>query len=519
MKGVVMTLTGSASGTSRPSPVSFAWRRTLDGYPGDTARLRYLVIVVLATIVLYYELYASSGVATLLLAKLHMSFLYLVTALAIGNLVGAFGSLAAGLTDRFGRANLVVYGLLVVGLLTLIAVPNATTGLEWAVLYGIVGFVEGIILVATPALIRDFSPQVGRATAMGFWTMGPVVGSLVVSVVASQTLTVYGSWQSQYVIAGAVGVAMFLVAFFGLRELSPRLRSQLMVNQRDRALIEARAKGLDVEESMRHPWRQVLHFDVIASAFGVSVMLLIYYTAVAFFTIYLVTIFGFSLPEANSLGNWNWAANAVALVVAGIVSDRLRVRKPFMLVGGIGAAVMLVVYLMQAGGHPSYWTLVVIVSLLSIFLGFAYTTWMASFTETVEARNPALTATGLAVWGWIIRIVITISFLVIPLIVNTVNTLVAAPTYLEQYQKVQQSGSTPSPALLHHLEEVKAAAAASPGQWQTWYWVCFGGIVAFLLLIFVMKGRWSTKAAREDEREHDRAVAAELAGMTGGDDH
>ena len=40
--------------------------------------------------------------------------------------------------------------------------------------------VEGICLVATPALIRDFSPQVGRATAMGFWTSGPVLGSLIV---------------------------------------------------------------------------------------------------------------------------------------------------------------------------------------------------------------------------------------------------------------------------------------------------------------------------------------------------
>ncbi len=35
--------------------------------------------------------------------------------------------------------------------------------------------VEGIILVATPALIRDFSPQVGRGAAMAFWTMGPVL--------------------------------------------------------------------------------------------------------------------------------------------------------------------------------------------------------------------------------------------------------------------------------------------------------------------------------------------------------
>ena len=44
-----------------------------------------------------------------------------------------------------------------------------------------IGLVEGVILVATPALIRDFSPQLGRASAMGFWTLGPVVGSLVVA--------------------------------------------------------------------------------------------------------------------------------------------------------------------------------------------------------------------------------------------------------------------------------------------------------------------------------------------------
>jgi MFS family permease len=52
----------------------------------------------------------------------------------------------------------------------------------------VVGLVEGICLVATPALIRDFSPQVGRGSAMGFWTAGPVLGSLVVAVVGSITL-------------------------------------------------------------------------------------------------------------------------------------------------------------------------------------------------------------------------------------------------------------------------------------------------------------------------------------------
>jgi len=67
-----------------------------------------------------------------------------------------------------------------VGLITLFWVPNVTTVLEWGLSFGVVSFVEGIILVATPALIRDFAPQVGRATAMGFWTIGPVLGSLAV---------------------------------------------------------------------------------------------------------------------------------------------------------------------------------------------------------------------------------------------------------------------------------------------------------------------------------------------------
>lgn len=501
---------GPTTAPGRFGRLSWMWRRELDRYPTTGPRTWNLVIVVLITVVLYFELYAASGVTPLLLPALRMSFLYLVIGLAIGNFVGAFGSLFAGLTDRFGRANLVVAGLLVVGMLTLVGIPNARTAAAYVVLYCAVGFVEGIVLVTTPALIRDFSPQLGRASAMGFWTMGPVLGSLVVSIVASQTLPIFGTWQSQYRIAGAVGIAMAVVAFFGLRELSPQLRRQLMVSQHDKALVDARAKGLEVEPSPPHPWRQVLHLDVIGSAFAVSVMLLIYYTAVAFFPTYFTTIFGFSLPQANALGNWTWAVNAVALVVAGLLSDRLRVRKPFMLIGGIFAAVMMVVFLRQAGGRPSFSTLVVIVSLLSIGLGFAYTSWMASFTETVEARNPALTGTGLAVWGWLQRIIITVAFLVVPLMVNTVTTLVGAPRYLDAYQRVQAAGGAPAPALRSHLAAIKTAAADSPGQWQSWYWVCFGGIVVFIGLIFVMQGRWNPGAAKRDARAHDRAVQEEL---------
>ena len=65
--------------------------------------------------------------------------------------------------------------------------------------------------MATPALVRDFSPQLGRASAMGFWTIGPVAGSLITSLVAVHTLNHFGQthWKSQFVISGCAALAVF----------------------------------------------------------------------------------------------------------------------------------------------------------------------------------------------------------------------------------------------------------------------------------------------------------------------
>ena len=213
----------------------------LDHYPAEPRRRAYLALVVLITVALYYALYVGAGVAPLVMHDLHMPFEYLVATLAAANLCGAFASLLAGLTDRFGRSNLVIYGVLVVALLTGLALPAVHSRLSYAALTVAVGFVEGIILVATPAMIRDFSPQVGRATAMGFWTIGPVLGSLLVSAVNSATLARLPGWRPQFLICGAFGIAVFVLAFLFLRELKPALRDQTMVNLGDRLLNERRA--------------------------------------------------------------------------------------------------------------------------------------------------------------------------------------------------------------------------------------------------------------------------------------
>ncbi len=533
--------------------------RQLDRYPSTARRITYLAIVVLATVVLYYEAYVGGSVSPSILRQFGMSFSFYVYMIVVGNALGAFSSIIAGLADRWGRANMVAWGLGVTGLLTLFAIPHAPNKWIFALVSIAIGFVEGIILVATPALVRDFSPQLGRASAMGFWTLGPVVGSLVVAQVASHTLAILPAWQDQFVICGIVGLVMFVVAVVALKELSPQLRHQLMVSMRDRTLIELKARGLDVSESLRRPWRQMLHTDIVASAFAISVFLLIYYAAVGFFVIYFTTTFGFSEAQANGIGNWFWAFDAGTLIVVGIVSDAVRVRKPFMVLGALGAIAFTVLFATKAlQPHTSYTTFIVIVTFISIFLAIAYAPWMASFTETVERRNPALTATGLAVWGWIIRAVVALSFLALPLVVSAVTPLVtygaqveataravapelaivdAHPKLFAELQRYPANAIPPwllgqavSEVGLANLQkvaraepelkflatygpEVEKAAAEGPRQWQTWWWVCVGGEVVFIPLILLMAGRWDPRKARQDEEEHNRAVERELAAL------
>jgi MFS transporter, ACS family, D-galactonate transporter len=410
---------------SRPSLLRGLWSRQLEHYPDNGRRTMYLGIVVLASIILYYELYIGGAVATQIIYHYGMTFRYFVFISVVGNAIGAFASLAAGLADRWGRANLVAYGLLVTGALIAFGLPNASSKLTYLILFAFVSFVEGVVLVATPALIRDFSPQLGRAAAMGFWTLGPVIGSLVVTEVSSHTLASHPDWQFQFRLCGVVGLAVFVIAVVGLRELSPKLRDQLMVSLHDRVLIEARAAGLDLEKALKGHWRQMLRFDIVGPAFAISVFLMFYYIAVGFFVVYFATTFGYSEARANSLANWYWIANAIALVTAGLVSDYIKVRKPFMIAGGLVSAVGVAMFATRATQPgTSYYTFAWLLVLSAAGGGLAYCGWMASFTETVEKHNPAATATGLAVWGWTIRMIVTVSLVALTFVVSATNVLV-----------------------------------------------------------------------------------------------
>jgi hypothetical protein len=188
---------------------------------------------------------------------------------------------------------------------------------------------------------------------------------------------------------------------------------------------------------------------------------------------------------------------------------------------------------------------------------------MASFTETVERRNPALTATGLAVWGWILRLIVAASFLILPHLINTVTPLVqdgpqvqaqlntltvkypqlsaelqAHPDTFAALAPYPNAAAIP-PAVLSkalttvgttalteasqpdaakilkylgaHAAKVQTAQAKSPHQWQHWLWICVGGQIFFIPMIFVMAGYWRPKEAHAD-LERREAITLSGAG-------
>ena len=226
------------------------WHRELEDYPATRTRHLLLGLVVLCSIVMYYQQYVSGAVSSSILAYYQMSFRFYLTVVVVSSVAGAVSSLIASVADRIGRANMVVVGLLVVGVVTCFVIPVTTTKWSYAAAIATVGFFEGMVLVATPALVRDFSPQQRRGSAMGFWTLGPVLGSLAVSLVASTTLDHLPRWQDQFRIAGSVGLAVFVVALLFLRELSPALRDQIMTSLRERVLAEVRSRGMDVSDAL-----------------------------------------------------------------------------------------------------------------------------------------------------------------------------------------------------------------------------------------------------------------------------
>jgi MFS family permease len=458
------------------------WRRELAGYPTGGYRIFLLAIVVLANIVFTWTVAAGTAATPVMFVHFGMTLNYYADLLVIAGVCGGVAAYITSFGDKWGRANMVVIGLAINAVFALWAVPDAPSKTWFSIFTCILYFADGAIFVGTPALVRDFSPQMQRGLAMGFWTLGPVAGYFVLSAVAQAYLpavgVTFGNWQQLYRFSGYAAIVMFVICLFLLRELSPGVRSQRMAAMHERVLVEAKAGGLDLAAMTKNRWRQMLHVNTVLSPIAINLFLVIYFTAIAYFVFYLPAFLGFSLSSFNGIQEIYWGVDIVALLVFGFISDKTMVRKPFMVVGSVGT-IIAIILLLNAKHGVSFTNMALILSFLSASLACCYGPWFASFTETLESYNPGLIATGSSLYGFATRLVGVPFGLIIPHIVG-------------------------SP-----LETASG--------WKTWFYICIGCVVVFVPFIFTMHGPWRPSTARAAYRAHQERVAEELSRLKAGE--
>ncbi len=191
---------------ARPSAVQRLWRRNLDRYPTGGYRIFLLAMVVVANIIFTWTVAAGAAATPVIFPHFGMTLNYYSDLLVVAGILGGVAAYITSFGDRWGRANMVVIGLLINGIFAVWAVPDAGNKTLYSVATCLLYLADGAIFVGTPALVRDLSPQMQRGVAMGFWTFGPVAGYFVLSAVAHSylpALPTFSNWQQLYRIAGS----------------------------------------------------------------------------------------------------------------------------------------------------------------------------------------------------------------------------------------------------------------------------------------------------------------------------
>jgi MFS family permease len=379
---------------------SFVAARTLNEYPRGAHRWSLLMLTVLASILGAYD-FQLAPLLPILLPYLHMSHVAYGAFVTFAVLISGISAFFGGpLADRYGRVLIIDVCL---GLVTALLFLNVLiTGIvSFVILRTLMGIVAGLTAGAGAALVRDMSPRLSRALAFGLLTIGPVGANFLSNYVAGATLPIYHTWQSQIWIMGFFAIVMYVPIAFWLCDLNPELRMQIMKTEIQALAAEGRLPtASELPSSAADAFRRLLgHLEVWLLVIGVTANLTLYFAIQAFGPLMFTEAFHYSPAEAAKMNEYFWLANLGALVLTGLVSDRLQTRKPIAIFGGVLVCLLMAWWIPTFGRELPRATMAMVASLMGCFLAIAYVPWAAQFSETLEDVSPALQATGWAFFG------------------------------------------------------------------------------------------------------------------------
>ena len=172
------------------------------------------------------------------------------------------------------------------------------------------------------SLIVDYTPKEKRASALAFYSLGTPLGGLLGMVLGGLVADAYG-WRTAFLVAGAPGVIMALVAAFTLVEPRRRLKADL---EAKRAAAPSFVDALRELRTKRTFW---------LVAFAASIKAFIGYGSAAFIVSFFLRNHTAQLAELSAsvglkplgfvalvLGIVAGVAGAIGTVLGGYLSDR-----------------------------------------------------------------------------------------------------------------------------------------------------------------------------------------------------
>ena len=129
-------------------------------------------------------------------------------------------------------------------------------------------------------------------------------------------------------------------------------------------------------------------------------------TSQTFFPVMFTEAFHYSPAEAAKMASYFWLLNLIMLVPAGLLSDKLRVRKPLRVDRRRRRLLVLIWWIGTSSNPLPPFQLGAMMFVLGGLVAFAFIPWCAQYSELLEDISPALQASGWSFFqliyrGWI----------------------------------------------------------------------------------------------------------------------
>jgi MFS transporter, AAHS family, 4-hydroxybenzoate transporter len=195
---------------SVPSPVNIA--QIIDRCPLGRMQIRVIGLCSLVALLEGFDVLAIGVAAPAMARSLHLAPNQLgavFSAAVLGLMLGAFG--LGPMADRFGRKWVLIGSTTAFGVLTL-GTARVITLQQILLLRFLAGLGMGGAVPSFISLVAEYTPRPRRQAVLGLLWTGFPLGGVLVGLVASQLIDVFG-WQSLFYIGGIlpVGLAILLI--------------------------------------------------------------------------------------------------------------------------------------------------------------------------------------------------------------------------------------------------------------------------------------------------------------------